>query len=73
MEVETMQSTAFTNLQAKYRRVTRPSWPSQQNAGGFFDVHPVGSLLRSLFLSSLLWVFLAFTIYTVYSYVVAAK
>jgi hypothetical protein len=44
-----MQSTTFTNLQAKYRRVTRPSWPSQQNAGGFFDVHPVGSLLPIVF------------------------
>ena len=68
-----MQSSTFTTLQAKYRRVIRPSWPSQQNAGSFFDVNPIGSILRSLFLSSLLWVFLAFTLYTVYSYVVAAK
>lgn len=68
-----MQSNTFSALQAKYRRVTGPSWPSQQNKGGFFDVHPVGSILRSLFLSSLLWVFLAFTLYTVYSFVVATK
>jgi hypothetical protein len=68
-----MQSTTFSALQAKYKRVIQPTWPSQKSQGSFFDVHPVGSILRSLFLSSLLWIFLGFTLYTVYTFVVAAK
>jgi hypothetical protein len=52
---------------------TPPAWPSQQASGRFFDLHPVGAILRSLFLSSLLWIFLAFSLYSVYSLVVAAK
>ena len=68
-----MQSNTFSALQAKYKRVIQPTWPSQQTRGSFFDTHPVGSILRSLFLSSLLWIFLAFTLYTVYSFVVAEK
>ena len=65
-----MQS-MFTAFQAKPK--TLNTWPPQQASTRFFDVHPVGAILRSLFLSSLLWIFLAFTLYSVYSYVVAAK
>ena len=65
-----MQS-MFTTFQGKPKNVN--TWPPQQASTRFFDVHPVGAILSSLFLSSLLWLFLAFTLYSVYSYVVAAK
>jgi hypothetical protein len=70
MEVETMQS-MFTAFQVKPKSL--PTWPPRQTPVRFFDLHPVGAILRSLFLSSLLWLFLAFTLYSVYSFVVAAK
>jgi hypothetical protein len=70
MEVETMQS-MFTAFQDKPKSL--PTWPPRQTPVRFFDLHPVGAILRSLFLSSLLWIFLAFTLYSVYSFVVAAK
>ncbi len=68
-----MQIRPLAALQAKFRSTNQPEWPSAQPANHFFDIHPVGAILRSLFLSSLLWIFLAFTLYTVYSFVVAAN
>ncbi len=35
----------------------------------YLDTHPIGEILRSLFLSSLLWIGLAIILYTVYSMV----
>jgi hypothetical protein len=39
----------------------------------FFNAYPVGEMVRGLFLSSLLWIFLAMAVYTVYSMVLGAK
>ncbi|HTD97031.1 MAG TPA: hypothetical protein VK627_08880 [Edaphobacter sp.] len=63
-----MQTDTLPTLQASH---TSPYTPPA--AGGFFATHQVGAVIRSLFLSSLLWVFLAFSLYTVYSFVVAAN
>ena len=65
-----MQS-MFTAFQDKPKSL--PTWPPRQAPVRFFDLHPVGAILRSLFLSSLLWFFLALTLYSVYSFVVAAR
>jgi hypothetical protein len=41
---------------------------SHSNAApGFFQTHAVGEVIRSLFLSSIMWVLLAGTVYTVYT------
>jgi len=66
-----MQLRPFAALQT--RTPSQAEWPPTQPEGRFFDLHPVGAVLRSLFLSSLLWIFLAFTVYTVYTIVLAAK
>lgn len=58
----------FTNLQSK--NSLSPSWPPEQQPSGFFDLHPIGAVLRSLVMSSLLWILLAFALYSVYSFVV---
>jgi hypothetical protein len=39
----------------------------------FFNAYPVGEMVRGLFLSSILWIFLALAVYTVYSMVLGAK
>jgi hypothetical protein len=66
-----MQASALLALQEKYRHF-RSATPSE-NPSGFFDTHAVGPILRSFFFTSLLWVFLALTIYTVYSFIVSAN
>lgn len=57
----------FTNLQTK--NSLSPSWPPERQPSGFFDLHPIGAVLRNLLLSSLLWVLLAFALYSVYTFV----
>ena len=37
------------------------------SATGFFAIHPILPVLRGLFLSSLLWVSIAFVLYGVYT------
>ncbi|MEO6983610.1 MAG: hypothetical protein ABI072_10920 [Edaphobacter sp.] len=69
--MQSMFSALFTTFQPKPKALD--TWPPQQASTRYFDLHPVGAILRSLFLSSLLWVFLAFTLYSVYTFVVAAK
>jgi hypothetical protein len=66
-------STFTTSLIGREKSSTQPTWPPQRTSNKYFDLHPIGSVIRSLFMSSLLWVFLAFTVYSVYSYVLAAK
>lgn len=58
----------FTSTQPK--STLSPSWPPEQQPTGFFDLHPIGAVLRNLLMSSLLWVLLAFALYSVYSFVV---
>ena len=60
----------FTTMQ---KNPAAPVWPSQQNPTSFFDLHPIGAVLRSLLMSSLLWILLAFALYSVYSFVVTTK
>jgi len=60
----------FTTMQ---KNPAAPAWPSQQNPTSFFDLHPIGAVLRSLLMSSLLWILLAFALYSVYSFVVTTK
>ena len=52
-------------------RSTVPEQPTQPNS--FFAVHPVGEIIRGLFLSSLLWVLLAIAVYFVYSLVLGTN
>lgn len=58
----------FTSTQSKSS--LSPTWPPEQQPTGFFDLHPIGAVLRSLLMSSLLWILLAFALYSVYSFVV---
>jgi hypothetical protein len=60
-----MQTPTFPALQSKFKNLGfhRSSTP------GFFATHAVGDVLRSLFLSSLLWAALAAGVYMVYSMV----
>jgi len=57
----------FTSMQ---KTPSASAWPSQQTPTGFFDLHPIGAILRGLLMSSLLWVLIAFALYSVYSFVV---
>jgi len=69
-----MQLSAFTNsLMGRQKTSSQATWPPQRTSNSYFTLHPIGSVLRSIFLSSLLWVFLAFVVYNVYTFVVAAK
>lgn len=63
-----MQTPTFPNLQSKFKNLGshRSSIP------GFLATHAVGDVLRSLFLSSLLWAALAAGVYMVYSMVLGA-
>ncbi len=57
-----MQTPAFPTFQSRYK-----NFADRSDAMGFFRTHAVGEVLRSVFLTSLLWLLLAGTVYTVYS------
>ena len=64
-----MQNSSFPLLQFRSKEISSQS--SRRISGeSFFYIHHVGDIVRSLFLSSLLWVFLAIAIYTVYTMIV---
>jgi hypothetical protein len=42
-------------------------------AVSFFEAHPIGEIIRGLFLSSVLWVLLAIAVYMVYSMVLGVS
>lgn len=42
-------------------------------ASSFFEAHPVGEIIRGLFLSSVLWALLAISVYLVYSMVLRSN
>lgn len=55
-------------------RSTAPA--PQTRSGGtpsFFETHPIGEIIRGLFLSSVLWVLLAIAVYMVYSMVLGVS
>lgn len=63
-----MQISTFIPLRD---RSTAPETSTRPNA--FFTLHPVGEIIRGLFLSSLLWVLLAIAVYMVYSLVLGSN
>jgi hypothetical protein len=54
-----MNLSAFPSPHSRLRRST----------ANIFAAYPVGEIFRNLFISSVLWVFIAITIYTVFSMV----
>ena len=66
-----MQTPAFPSLQSRDKSFTdRRS--DRTSSTAFFEAHPVGEVVRSLFFSSILWVLLAVALYAVYSMVVGS-
>jgi len=52
----------------------RSTAPAPQNGtASFFEAHPIGEIIRGLFLSSVLWVLLAIAVYMVYSMVLGVS
>jgi hypothetical protein len=72
MEVEQMQTPAFPSLQSNNKSFTTPG-SDRTSSTGFFEAHPVGEVVRSLFFSSILWMLLAIALYAVYSMVVSSR
>jgi hypothetical protein len=65
-----MQTPAFQSLQSRQESFTN------QNSGrtnGYFQSHPIGEVVRSLFFSSILWIVLAMVLYGVYSMVLGTR
>ena len=67
-----MQSPAFPSLQSRYKSFTEPR-SDRTSSTGFFETHPVGEVVRSLFFSSILWMLLAIVLYAVYSMVAGSR
>jgi hypothetical protein len=63
-----MQTPTFSTLQSKFKN----PGSDRSSTPGFFETHAVGDVVRSLFLSSLLWAALAAGVYMVYSIVLGA-
>ena len=72
MEVETMQTPAFPSLQSRDKSFTNQG-SDRTSSTGFFEAHPVGEVVRSLFFSSILWMLLAIVLYAVYSMVAGSR
>jgi hypothetical protein len=64
-----MQTPAFPALQSRFKSFTERS-SHRSSTTGFFANHAVVDVVRSLFLSSILWAILAITVYEVYSMIV---
>jgi hypothetical protein len=69
---ETMQTPAFPALQARYRSFTHRG-SHETAASRYLQTHAVGGIVRGLFMSSLLWMLIAFTVYTVYTMVLGTR
>jgi hypothetical protein len=67
-----MQTPAFPSLQSRSKSFTNSSSERNQTPG-FFQSHPIGEVVRSLFFSSILWMVLAMVLYGVYSMVVGTR
>jgi hypothetical protein len=67
MEVSTMQTPAFPAIQSR-----DASFTNQNSHRGFFTIHPIIEVVRSLFFSSILWMLLAIALYAVYTMVVGS-
>jgi hypothetical protein len=65
-----MQTSTLMPLQD---RSNVPAHSTQPNGvSSFFEVHPIGEIIRGLFFSSILWVLLAIVVYMVYSMVLSS-
>jgi hypothetical protein len=67
-----MENTTLPLLQFRSKELSNPI-PRQSSSTGFFDLHPIAVIVRSLFLSSVLWVLLAIAVYTVYTMIVGPR
>jgi hypothetical protein len=67
-----MQTPAFPSLQSRVKSFTHRG-SVQTSSTGFFEAHPVGEVVRSLFFSSILWMLLAIVLYAVYSMVAGSR
>lgn len=67
-----MQTPAFPSLQSSDKSFTSRG-SDRASSTGFFESHPVGEVVRSLFLSSILWMLLAIALYAVYSMIVGSR
>ena len=65
-----MQTPAFPALQSRFKSFTGRS-SHRSSTPSLFDTHAVVDVVRSLFLSSILWAILAVTVYEVYSMIVS--
>lgn len=55
-------------------RSTAPARQTRTDgAPSFFEAHPIGEIIRGLFLSSVLWILLAVGVYMVYSMVLGVS
>jgi hypothetical protein len=67
-----MQTPAYPSLYSRYKNITnRGSQPTAST--GFFEAHPIGEVVRSIFFSSILWILLAMALYGVYTMVVGSR
>jgi hypothetical protein len=66
-----MQTPAYPSFQSRFKSFTDRG-THRSSKPGFFETHAVGPVVRSLFLSSLLWAALAVGVYMVYSMVLGA-
>jgi|HubBroStandDraft_6_1064221.scaffolds.fasta_scaffold3390095_2 hypothetical protein len=64
-----MQTPAFPSLQSRFKSFTDRG-SRRSSPPGFFETHAVGDVVRSLFVSSILWAVLAVGVYEVYSMIV---
>ena len=67
-----MQTPAFPSLQSRSKSFTNNGSERNQTPG-FFQSHPIGEVVRSLFFSSILWMLLAMILYGVYTMVVGPR
>ncbi|HEX7158597.1 MAG TPA: hypothetical protein VF214_06270 [Edaphobacter sp.] len=54
-------------------RSSAPPQSQHDRAASFFETHPIGEIIRGLFLSSVLWALLAISVYLVYSVVLSSN
>jgi hypothetical protein len=66
-----MQTPTLPSLQSRFKSFTDRSSQGSSPAG-FFDTHAIVDVVRSLFVSSILWAVLAVGVYEVYSMIVGS-
>lgn len=67
-----MQMQILTRLPFKNRSNPATGQTQPGSSSEFFHAHPVGEIVRGLFLSSVLWVLLAVGVYSVYTMILGS-